>query len=88
MGLGTVFLSMKTILVIHLIAGPAGFGFLSALYHRKYGYTRPLTAALIFLIFIILMDFFVVGLLIVKDLEMFTNIIGTWAPYTLIFLSA
>ena len=37
--------------------------------------------------FVILADFFVVGLLINRSLEMFTSIVGTWLPFTLIFLS-
>jgi len=32
-------------------------------------------------------DFFVVGLVINRSLEMFTSVLGTWIPFALIFAS-
>jgi hypothetical protein len=34
-----------------------------------------------------LVDFFVVGLLINRSLEMFASLLGTWIPFALIFTS-
>jgi uncharacterized integral membrane protein len=42
---------------------------------------------LIFVSFVILVDFFVVALLINRSLEMFASPLGTWIPFALIFLS-
>jgi hypothetical protein len=33
------------------------------------------------------MDFFVVATLILRSFEMFTSLLGTWIPFTLIFTS-
>ena len=87
MGIGPELTSMENTLIIHLLAGPSGFGFLSAVYHRKFRYTRPIITAVVFLLFVILMDFFLVGLIILKNLDMFTSIIGTWSPFILIFIT-
>lgn len=50
-------------------------------------YTAPLQTAIIFLLFVMVVDFFIVGLLINRSLEMFTDPLGTWVPFVLIFLS-
>jgi hypothetical protein len=86
MGIGPQLIGMKTTLVVHLILGPIGFGFLSAFYHKKFGYTRPIVTAAIFLFFVAGMDFFLVGLVVLKSLEMFTSVIGIWLPFILIFM--
>ena len=86
MGIGPQIASMHTTLIVHLILGPIGFGWLSVFYHRKFGYTRPIVTAAVFLLFIVGMDFFLVGLIILKSLEMFTSFIGIWLPFGLIFL--
>jgi len=86
MGIGPQLTNMETTLMFHLILGPIGFGLLSAFYHKKFGYTRPIVTATIFLLFIAGMDFFLVGLIILKSLEMFTSVIGIWLPFGLIYL--
>jgi hypothetical protein len=86
MGIGPQLTDMNTTLIIHLILGPIGFGGLSVFYHQKFGYTRPIVTAAIFLLFVAAMDFFLVGLIILKSLEMFTSLIGIWLPFGLIFL--
>jgi hypothetical protein len=47
-----------------------------------------LQTALIFVGFVIVVDFFVVALLINKSLDMFASLLGTWIPFALIFGSA
>lgn len=87
MGIGMQLFSMKTTLIIHAIGGPFGFFILSLIYFKKYNYTSPLQTAIIFIAFIIVMDFFIVALLIEKSFEMFKSPFGTWIPFALIFLT-
>lgn len=87
MGIGMAVTSMDTTLIIHAIAAPVFFAAVSWVYFRKYNFTTPLQTALIFVGFVIAVDFFVVALLINRSLEMFTSLLGTWIPFGLIFLS-
>src|SRR3989304_190696 len=86
MGIGPQLTNMETTLMVHVILGPIGFGLLSAFYHKRFGYTHPIVTAAIFLLFVAGMDFFLVGLIILKSLEMFTSVIGIWLPFGLIYL--
>jgi hypothetical protein len=47
-----------------------------------------LQTALLFVGIVIGLDFFVVALLILRSMEMFTSLLGTWIPFALIFASA
>ena len=87
MGIGMAVTSLDKALIIHAIAAPIFFMGLSWVYFHKFNYTTPLMTAIIFLIFIIGMDFFVVALLINRSLDMFTSFLGTWIPFALIFSS-
>ena len=87
MGIGMAVASLETTLIIHAIAAPIFFFLVSLNYFRKFNYTTPLRTAVIFVSFVILVDFFVVALLINKNLDMFSSILGTWIPFALIFLS-
>jgi hypothetical protein len=86
MGVGPQLISMRATLILHLILGPIGFGLLSIFYHKRFGYTSPMVTAAVFLIFVAAMDFFLVGWIILGNLEMFTSVIGIWLPFTFIFL--
>lgn len=87
MGIGMKLVPISTLLIIHAIAGPAGFVLLSYVYFCRYNYTTPLQTAFIFVLFIIVMDFVVVALAIEQNLDMFRSLLGTWIPFALIFLS-
>ncbi len=91
MGVGQALLPKMIAMIIHLIATPVVIGVISANYYKRFNFTTPLMTAFIFTIFIILMDFFVVALLIMKKMEMFTSgfysLIGTWLPFCLIFFT-
>jgi hypothetical protein len=87
MGIGMATMSMQTTLIVHAALAPVFFTALSVLYFSKFNYTTPLQTAIIFLLFVVLVDFFVVALLINRSLEMFTSPLGTWIPFGLIFLS-
>ena len=87
MGIGMAVTTIETTLIIHAIGAPIFFGIVSWVYFRKFNYTNPLQTALIFIGFVVSMDFFIVALLINKSFEMFTSLLGTWIPFTLIFIS-
>jgi hypothetical protein len=87
MGVGTAVTSMQNTLIAHAIGAPIYFAGVSLVYFKKFNYTTPLKTALIFISFVILVDFFLVALVINKSLEMFTSPLGTWIPFGLIFLS-
>ena len=86
-GIGRALTSMETTLIVHAIAAPIFFTVISLVYFRKFSFTTPLQTAIIFTAFIIGMDFFVVAILINRSFEMFTSLLGTWIPFSLIFLS-
>ncbi len=87
MGLGLKYTTEKRAQIIHAIAAPILFASLSAVYFSFFNFTTPLITAIIFVVFVILMDFFVVSLLITKSYDMFKSVLGTWIPFVLIFLS-
>jgi hypothetical protein len=86
-GIGMAVTSLNTALIIHAIAAPIFFAAISWFYFRKFNYTSPLQTALIFIAFVIGMDFFVVAMLVNHNFEMFTSLLGTWIPFALIFVS-
>lgn len=87
MWIGMAITSIENTLIIHAIGAPIIFAIISLIYFKKFNYTTPPQTAITFVSFVIFMDFFVVALLIEKSFEMFTNILGTWIPFALIFIS-
>lgn len=87
MGIGMAVTSIENALIIHLIGAPIFAFVVSAVYFKKFNYTTPLQTAIVFISVILFLDFFVVALMIEKSLEMFTSPIGTWIPFTLIFVT-
>ncbi len=87
MGIGMATMTMESTLIVHAIGAPIFFAIVSLIYFRKFNYTTPLQTAMIFVGFVIAVDFFVVALLINKSLEMFASLLGTWIPFALIFTS-
>jgi hypothetical protein len=87
MGIGMATMPIQTALIVHAIGAPIFFAIVSLVYFSKFNYTAPLQTALIFVGFVITVDFFVVALLINKSLEMFASLLGTWIPFALIFTS-
>ena len=86
-GIGMAATSLERALIIHAIGAPIFFAIVSWIYFRRFNYTAPLRTALIFVGFVIAMDFFVVALLINRSLEMFASLLGTWIPFALILAS-
>jgi len=80
-------MSLERALIVHAIGAPISFTTISLFYFNKFNYTTPLQTALIFVSFVIVVDFFVVALIINRSLEMFASLLGTWIPFALIFTS-
>lgn len=85
--IGMAVTSVQTALNVHAVGSPVIFTTLSWIYFTRFGYTKPLATAAVFLGIVIFMDFFLVALVINRSLEMFESLIGTWIPWALIFIS-
>jgi hypothetical protein len=88
MGIGMAFTTQENALYIHAALAPIFFFMVSMFYFKKYGHLSPMITAVVFVVFVILIDFFIVALLIIRSLEMFSSLLGTWIPFALIFVSA
>lgn len=86
-GVGRQFFTMDTTLVIHAIGAPVGFAVLSWIYHRYFGFTRPIYTALMFLAVVVALDIFPVAIVFEQSFAMFRSVIGTWLPWVLIVAS-
>ena len=87
MFIGTAVTTEFIALIIHAVAAPIIFAVVSSYYFKKYDLTTPLETAALFVAFVVLLDFVLVALLINKSLAMFGNVLGTWIPFVLIFIS-
>ena len=87
MGVGMALMSLQSAMIVHAVLAPVFFTLLSIIYYKKFNYTTPLKTALVFLFFVVVVDFFIVALLVNHSLAMFTSALGTWVPFGLIFLS-
>jgi hypothetical protein len=87
MFIGMEVASMETTLITHAVGAPIIFTAISWIYFTRFGYTKPLATAIVFVAIVVLVDFFLVALVINRSLEMFESLIGTWIPWALIFLS-
>ncbi len=87
MFIGTAVTTEFIALIIHALAAPIIFAVVSSVYFKKYDLTTPLETAALFVAFVVLLDFVIVALLINKSLAMFGNVLETWIPFVLIFIS-
>ena len=85
MGIGMALTSLRTALIIHAIGAPIFFAVISIVYFNRFHFTSPIQTALIFVGFVMVVDFVVVALLINRSLAMFASLLGTWIPFALIF---
>jgi hypothetical protein len=85
--IGMATMSIDNALIVHAIGAPIIFTLVSLVYFKKFNYTSPLNTALIFVSFVIVVDFFLIALVINRSLEMFASPLGTWIPFALIFAS-
>jgi len=84
-GIGMAVTSVENAIIAHAILAPVIAVILSVIYFNKFNYTTALQTAVVFVVFIIIVDFFVVAILINKSFDMFMNPLGTWIPFILIF---
>jgi hypothetical protein len=87
MFIGMAVTSMQITLIAHAIGAPVIFTTISWIYYTRFGYTKPLTTAAVFLGIVIFLDIFPVATVINRSFEMFASVLGTWIPWALIFLS-
>ena len=84
-GIGMTVTSVENAIIAHAILAPVIAVIVSVIYFNKFNYTTALQTAVVFVAFIIIIDFFVVALLINKSFDMFMSPLGTWIPFVLIF---
>ena len=84
---GQAIMTLENALIIHAAGAPVLFRIVSYIYFKRINQTSPIQTALIFVGVVISMDVFVVAMMINHSFEMFYSLIGTWIPFTLIFLS-
>ncbi len=87
MGIGQATTTIENALIIHALAAPIIYFVIGLIYFAKFNYTSPLLTAIIFTLFVIIVDIFLVAMIIQQSFEMFYSPIGTWIPFVLIFLS-
>ncbi|KPJ52468.1 hypothetical protein AMJ39_07765 [candidate division TA06 bacterium DG_24] len=86
MWIGMAVASVERTLLVHAIVAPLASLLVALIYFNRFGYTAPLQTAIIFIALVVFMDLFVVALLILRSLEMFSSVVGTWIPFASIFL--
>lgn len=86
-GIGRSIFSMESTLIIHAIGAPIFAALISLFYYKKFNYTTPSQTAIIFLLFVIVMDTGLVAPVFEKSYDMFKSVIGTWIPFILIYIS-
>jgi hypothetical protein len=86
-GIGFGLMTERGAFILHAIVAPIAFAGLSWLYFARFGYTPPLTTALVFVAIVVALDVFVVAMLIQGSFAMFGSPLGTWLPLILIFAS-
>ncbi|MGA2406329.1 MAG: hypothetical protein ABSF81_06215 [Bacteroidales bacterium] len=79
--------TIELTLIIHVIGAPIFACLVSMVYYKKFNYTSPISTAFIFLFFVIAMDAGLVAPAFEKSYGLFKSILGTWIPFSLIFLS-
>ncbi len=87
MSIGQATMPPQQALIVHAIAAPIFFTLISLVYFRNFAFTTPLQTAAVFVGFVMVVDFFVVALAILRSLDMFASLLGTWIPFALIFSS-
>ena len=87
MSVGMAMTSLPRALLIHAFAAPIIFSAVSLSNFSRPSALSPLLGAIVFVGFVITVDFFVVALAINRSLEIFMSVLGTWLPFALIFAS-
>jgi hypothetical protein len=86
-GIGRKVTSLQRTLIIHAIGAPLIFALLAFHWFSLYHYFSPLQTAALFTGFVIAMDALLVAPIFEKSFAMFASLLGTWIPFTLIFVA-
>lgn len=84
---GEIIFKTYLAILIHFILAPVIFAILSYVYFKYFNLTSSLKTAVAVTGIVISLDFFIVALLIEKNLQMFTSVMGTWLPFVFIFIT-
>lgn len=87
MGVGRKVTTLERTQIIHAVGAPVIFGMVALIYFTQFSYTAALPTALAFTSIVIALDAFFIAPVVEKSYEMFRSPIGTWIPFSLIFLS-
>jgi hypothetical protein len=85
MGIGQATATKDNALLIHLLAAPVIVAIVSWIYFTRSGSGRVAFTAAVFTAIPFALDLFLVALVLLRSLDMFTSPIGTWIPFALIF---
>ena len=85
MGIGPLFLSMDTTLIVHAIGGPLGAVIATLIYYRSFGDLAPVALAALFVGTALVLDAGLVAPVFVGNYSMFASPFGLWIPMALIF---
>jgi hypothetical protein len=88
MGVSMATLAIDSALIAHAAAAPFVSAIFSYIYFKKFNYSSPLVTAMVIMVTVILLDFFLTATIILQDYAMFYSLIGTWIPFALIFTAA
>lgn len=86
-GIAMALTTDQVALVVHAVTAPIFFFGLSLNYHTRFAYTPPMVTAVVFTGLVMALDLFVVAGVILRSMEMFTSLLGTWIPFSLILVS-
>lgn len=86
--IGREVMSLQATLIVHALAAPIIFAFITWFYFSRFAFTTPLNTALVFVGTVIFMDIFVVAIFVERSFVMFASLLGTWLPFVLIFASS
>lgn len=83
--IGLITTPLAEALVIHAVAAPILFAFVSVVYFQRFAYTTPLHTAFIFACVVFVLDFFVADVFLNQNLSLRASLLGLWIPAILIF---
>ena len=85
MGMGQSATTVDNALVIHAVAAPLIAFAVSVVYFTRSGSDRVAFTAFFFTGFAMAVDLVLVAVLLMRSLEMFSSLLGTWIPFGSIF---
>lgn len=87
MFIGTALMALTPALIVHALAAPFIAAAAAWFYFRQFPDTPPFFTAAFFTLEIIIMDLVVVAMIIEQSFSMFSSLLGTWIPFSFIFIA-